>query len=589
MAMDAITSQVIRQYLETVSIEMSTTIERTSVHPLFNETHDYSTGVFYADGDEVDLVARSTAIPVHIFASLMSVRHMLDGYASDLHDGDVVILNDPYYGGTHSADWTVMRCVELEGGGMLFPSVRGHMADCGGSSPGGYNPSAREVWQEAFRLAPIKLVERGKRRLDIQRLILANTRIPDVLEGDLDAMVAACEVATNRITELVAKYGVESVRTGVADSLDYSERRIRAEVSKWPDGTYVGTALLDHDSAGSRDIKVVSTLTVSGSDLIFDFDGSASQTPGFINSPWANTASYVYSALCAAIPDDIPVNSGLFRAVTVEAPLGTVVNPIQPAAVMATTGRIGGEIGTAVMKSLEYVAPERVGAIAFGGSLCTSFGHDPRYDEFYVTIEYGNNLAAAGASHGVDGWGGWPTPFSTLVFNTIEMMEIQFPFLYHEYEFTTDTAAAGQWRGLPAFSMVREARWDDQFVNLIIEGVRNRAPGWVGGSESGENRMWIARGDQPAVPVIESATRLEMAAGDRLQSLRFGGGGWGDALTRDPEAVRTDVIDEIYSIPAAERLFGVVIVPSTSLVDVDATNRLRESMRLVAQPEVQNV
>lgn len=581
--MDKIRDQVIRQRIETIAQEMGVTVERTSVHPLFNETHDYSTGVFYSPGGSApgahpELVARSTAIPVHIFAALLSVECMLSLYGDDLAEGDIVILNDPYYGGTHSADWTVMTCVELDNGDRLFPSVRGHMADCGGCSPGGYNPDAREVWQEAFRLAPIKLVERGRRRHDIEQLLLANTRIPGVLTGDLDAMIGACEIAAQRLGQLVEKYGAAAVTSGIQESLDYAERRFRAEISQWPDGGYRGEAVLDHDSAGSRDITIRSTLTVQGSDLVIDLSGSDSQTPGFINSPLGNTASYVYSALCAVLPDDIPINSGLFRPVRITVPEGSVANPVPPAAVMATTGRIGGEIGTAVMKCLEWVVPERVGAIAFGGTLCTSFGRDPRYDEYYVTIEYGSNLASAGASHGVDGWGGWPTPFATLVFNTIEMMETQFPFLYHEYEFTTDTAAPGQWRGLPAFSMIREARWDGQFVNVIVEGVRNRAPGWAGGHDSGPNEIWLRHGGVDTRRVDEACSRVEMAAGERLRSLRFGGGGWGDPLQRAPEAVLADVLDGVYSETVARSEFGVVLHLAEEGIDTLATENLRARM-----------
>lgn len=582
MAADQITAQVVREYLESVSTEMSRIMERTAVHPLFSECHDYSTGVFYYGSGEVTLMARATAIPVHIFASVLSVEALLAFFRDDLHEGDVVILNDPYFGGTHSADWTVMKPIFLSTGGMLFPSVRAHMADSGGPLPANYNPLARDVWQEAFRISPIKIVERGRIREDVRELLLANTRIPEVLEGDLRAMIAACDVAEERIKQLLRKYGEAVVESSVAIALDYAERRFRAEIASWPDGEYVGVAHLDHDSAGNHDIEVRTTLVVDGSSLHFDFSGSSPQSPGFINSPFGNTASWAYTALCAVISEDIPINSGIFRAVTMYAPEGTIVNPLPPSPVMATTGRIGSEIGVSVMKALEQIVPEAAGNVGFGGTLCTTYGWDDRYEEFFVTIEYGSNLTSASAAKGTDGWGGWPAPFSTLVFNNIEMLEIQFPFLYHQYEYTTDTAAPGEWRGVPAFAMKREAR-SEQYVNSLVVGVRHRTPGWVGGAEGIPNRIVLDYGGPEERPVEEAVTRVRIPPGHFIASLKSGGGGWGDPFARDPARVRDDVLDEIYTVGFVEREFGVVIDPATMEVDAAATAERRARARAPRQ------
>ena len=566
---DPITAQVVREYLESVSTQMSRVVERTAVHPLFNECHDYSTGVFH-HRDEVSLVARATAIPVHIFASLKSVEAMLDLYGDTLVDGDVVLLNDPYLGGTHNADLTVMKPVFLEGGGLLCAAIRAHMADSGGALAGNYNPDAREVWQEAFRIPPVKIVEAGELREDLWAALLANTRIPDVFDGDLRAMMAACDIGEQRIRELCERYGDGVVEACVDETFAYSERRFRAEVATWPEGRHTGVMRLDHDAAGNRDIVVQATVDVAEDGLTIDFEGSSPQTPGFVNSPLGNTASWVYVALCAILGDDIPINSGLFRVVDIRAPLGSVVNPISPAPVMSSTGRTGSEVGTSVMKALEQIVPERCGNVAYGGSLCTTYGVDPRYDEFFVTIEYGSNLVSASGAHGTDGWGGWPTPFSTLVFNTIEMLEIQFPYRYHRYEYTTDSAAPGRWRGVPGFAMEREAV-SDQHVNAIVVGERHVAPGWAGGDPGFPNRIWLEDGDGDHHLIEERVTRAEIPAGRRMSSLRSGGGGFGPAFQRDPEAVLADVLDEIYTVAAVERAFGVVIDAETLQVDPEAT------------------
>ncbi|MFN8204824.1 MAG: hydantoinase B/oxoprolinase family protein [Solirubrobacteraceae bacterium] len=568
-AVDPITAQVVRESMESVSTEMSRVVERTAVHPLFNECHDYSTGVFH-HRESVSLVARATAIPVHIFASLKSVEAMLERHGSTLVDGDVVLLNDPYLGGTHNADLTVMKPVFLEGGGLLCPAVRAHMADSGGALAGNYNPDAREVWQEAFRIPPVKIVEAGELREDVRAAILANTRIPEVFDGDLRAMMAACDIGEQRIRELCERYGDAVVEACVDEAFAYSERRFRAEVATWPNGRRTGVMRLDHDAAGNRDIVVQATVEVSDDGLVIDFEGSSPQTPGFVNSPLGNTASWVYVAICATLGDDIPINSGLFRVVDIRAPLGSVVNPISPAPVMSSTGRTGSEVGTSVMKALEQIVPERCGNVAYGGTLCTTYGVDPRYDEFFVTIEYGSNLVSASGAHGTDGWGGWPTPFSTLVFNTIEMLEIQFPYRYHRYEYTTDTAAPGRWRGVPGFAMEREAV-SDQYVNAIVVGARNVAPGWAGGDPGFPNRIWLRAGDPDEELIDERVTRAPIAAGQRMASLRSGGGGFGPAFERDPRAVLDDVLDEIYTIAVAEQAFGVVIDPATLEIDEEAT------------------
>jgi N-methylhydantoinase B len=578
---DPITAQVVREYLESVSKEMSSVVERTAVHPLFNECHDYSTGVFHRR-EQVSLVARATAIPVHIFASLKSVEAMLEYFGDSLVDGDVVILNDPFFGGTHNADWTVMKPIFLEGGGILCPAIRAHMADSGGPVAGNYNPDAREVWQEAFRIPPVKIVEAGTLRADVRATILANSRIPETLDGDLRAMMAAVEIGEQRIRELCQRYGDRVVEACVDEALDYSERRFRAEIANWPRGRTLGIWHLDHDSAGTHDIRIHAAVEVSDAGLTIDFEGTSPQTPGFVNSTEGNTASWVYTALCAALSDDIPINSGLFRVVDIRTPLGSVVNPIPPAATMSATGRIGSEVGLATMKALEQIVPDRCGNVSYGGSLCTTYGVDPRYDEFFVTLEYGSNLVSASGAYGTDGWGGWPTPFSTLVFNTIEMLEIQFPYRYHRYEYTTDTAAAGRWRGVPAFAMEREAV-TEQHINAILVGVRHVAPGWAGGEPGIPNRITLAPGTPDERPVVETVTRSRLKAGQMMTSLRSGGGGFGDPLERDPAAVRADVLDEIYTAEGARRAYAVVLDPATAEIDAEATRALRAERRKAAR------
>ncbi len=575
---DRITALVVKDSLEAISEEMSKTVERTAVHPLFNEVHDYSTGVFFYDGRNVRLVARATAIPVHIFASILSVEALMNTFRDDLHEGDIVMLNDPYYGGTHHADWTVMKPVFFEGKPVLFPSVRAHMADFGGPVAGGYNPEAKDIWQEALRIPPIKLFEKGVPRQDILEWILANSRIPNVLRGDLAAMFGACNLAEQRVKALFAKYGGEVVNESIEYVLDYAEKRFRTEVAKWPDGTYEGTATLDHDSQGNHDLLVKAAVTIDGSDLSVDFSGSSPETAGFVNSPFGNTASWVFTALCSMLPEDIPVNSGVFRAVKISAPEGTVVNPLPPAPCMFSTVVIGGDVATATMRALSQAVPEKAGAVSLNYCLCTTYGHDSRYNSMFVTIEYGNTLVAASGTHGCDGWGGWPAPMCGLIYSTVEMSEIQFPFRYHQYEYVSDTAAPGQWRGVPGFAMKRESVRDTSILNVALTGVRHTSPGFAGGKNGASSRYVLNWGTEHEEEILESAANRPSPPGTIIATFKGGGGGWGEPFTRDPHKVLDDVLDEHVSVEQAEKQYGVVIDPISFKLDMEETIRRRARM-----------
>ena len=581
-SIDRITAQVVRDSFEYISEEMSRVVERSAVHPLFQEVHDYSTGVFYYDGDEVSLIARATAMPVHIFASVESINALVAAFGDDIHEGDVFLLNDPYQGGSHQADWTMMKPVFLDDGSMVIPSVRAHMSDFGGVAPGGYYPDARNVWQEGYRIAPVRLYERGVLREDLWDLILGNSRLTETLRGDVKAIVGGCNVGARRAASLIAKYGSTLVKAGIDSSMDYAARRFSEEVRSWPDGTYFGESVLDHDSAGTYDVTVRAAVTVDGDRLSVDLEGTDPQTPGYINSVYGNTASWVYIAIYATMPEDVPVNSGLFRQVEIKAPKGSVVNPLPPAPVMFSTVTIGGDIGEAVMKALEKIHPERAGNVGLGYNACTAYGWDSRYgDQMYFTIEYGNTLVADGGAYGKDGWGGWSAPMSKLIFATVETQELQFPFLYEQYEYLDDSCAPGRWRGAPAFAMRRTLVGDHPgFVNVTVENNRHPLQGYAGGDAATPSYAVLRPGTPEEQHITESVTLEKFEPGDVIYTVKGAGGGWGPARERDPQAVLEDVLDGYVSREQAAATYGVVIAPGPGgalAVDQAATATLRDA------------
>jgi len=580
MAVDVIFGEIVREYFESVAREMNTTMDNTSLSPIFSETHDCSAGLFAYNGTDVSLIARANAEPVHIFASVHSVEGLLRYYRNDLADGDIVMVNDPYFHGSHIPDWTIVKPVFYNNKPVFFPGIRAHMVEVGGPQAGGYNAAARDVWQEGFRLAPIKLFERGELRRDYLELLRANNRQPEIMEGDVNAMLGACRVAERRVREIIDKYGFDEVLEAVNYSLDYSERRLRSEIAKWPDGDFHGRSILDFDFAHTRDINVDCAIHVRGNSVEVDFDGTHPQTAGYVNSRPGNTGSWVYSAF-SAVFDDIPINSGFFRPIALNMPEGTVINSVSPAPVGNSTICIGNDIGQATIKALEEIVPERVGAATLDLVVDAFYGLDTRRADapFYVSFEYWATPVSSGAAYGTDGWGAWSTPHCSLKMPTIELTEVQYPIMYLRAEYVTDTAAPGRWRGTPAVQTVRKNPDGVTVTHGInIQGCRNTLQGFAGGGSGAGNWAITDWGGLRETRVDELAMNYVSGPGELILYQSGGGGGWGPAHDREPEAVRQDVLNELVSIDGAREHYGVVLNEQTLEILQQETEKLRQRL-----------
>jgi N-methylhydantoinase B len=579
-AIDPITAEIVRNYMESTAAEIVKTMVRTSVNPIFNEAHDCSAGVFYYDGETASIIARADAVPVHIYGALSSVQECLDFFHGDLSQGDIIIVCDPYYGGTHLGDYTVVVPVFYEGQPVFFPAVRAHTLDQGGAIPGGFNVAAREVFHEGFRFSPMKLYEKGELRREVWDMVLTNNRLPDILEADIGAMIGGCRIGEDRIRRLCDKYGVDTVRDSVHWVFDYSEQMFRDEIRRWPDGTYRANSILDTDFTGREDIEIQVALTIEGDDIVIDFEGTSEQSEGIINSVPPNTLSYIYAAFSALCPD-IPINSGFFRPLSARLPEGSVVNPRPPAAAAYATICIGCDIGEAVMKACEQFAPERVGTISIDLVISWTYGVDARSNQFFIQYDYHPTATSSGATKGTDGWGAWAAQFCALKLASLEMTEIQYPCLYRAAEYTTDSAAPGQWRGSPGYVCDREPHHGAGALlhQIWVQGLRHPLSGYQGARGGAGNYavMRPGREDESVVTVIA----FEDAGfdGDRYVWFSCGGGGWGDPLDRDPAKVREDVLDEYVSIEGALHDYGVVIDSDTSELDAAATERERARLR----------
>jgi len=578
---DSITAEIVRGYLLSVTEEMNDIISMTAMSPVFNEGHDYSTAIFAMQDREIDLVALTIALPEHIFASKASVEEMMRVFGADRWSrGDVGLVNDPYHGGSHLPDMTVAMPVFAGDRPLLFPVVRAHQLDVGGPVAAFKNVMARDIWQEGFRIYPIKVFEAGERRDDVWRMLVANTRLPTDVDNDLSAIIGACRVASERLEALLAKYGATAVEESLQLMLANTERQFREHVTAWPDGEYDGVSLVDSDWAGTVDIDIRAKVTVKGDSLAVDFTGTHEQCPGIVNSPPGNSMSWVYIPFTTLFPD-IPVNSGLFRAIDVVLPEGTVVNPIPPVPTGQSTTSCGENIGDAVMKAIEKIAPERTAFCGIDLCFLYQWGIDRRYGTFYLGLDYLASAVCAGGAYGADGWGAYAATHSGLRLATVEVTELQYPFQYLELDYITDSGAPGRWRGVPGCKMVRKNTEDamgDARVNILVCGSRHPASGFAGGS-AGVGNYFVIDPDTPNETKVETfAFRVPSPPGQVVISRKGGGGGWGNPLDRDPDAVLADVLDEYVSIEGARRDYGVVIDPAPLAIDEAATTALRSSL-----------
>jgi N-methylhydantoinase B len=571
---DPITAEVIRCGLHTIANEMGDTMIRTATTPTFSESHDFSTSIFDARGR---IIALADALPIHMGASKFSVTAALEAFGDDLHPGDIIVVNDPYHGGSHLPDWTLMTPIFSEGRLVFFPVTRAHQGDTGGTVPGGYNPAATDIWQEGLRLPPIKICDRGTPRDDIIKMLQINNREPTFL-GDLKAMMGSVRVGERRLEQMLEKYGLETVLDCLEYMIGYTERRFRAEIREWPDGVYEGEAYLEHDCQGVLDITIRATVTVAGDSLKIDFTGSDPQTPGFINSSLPNSYSYLFLTLSSMIDDGIPRNEGLFLPVEVVLPEGTVVNPRPPAPCTACTLHAGGEVGEALAFALEKAIPQKayVQNIKLGMPLVT-YGNNPYTGEFYVDQ---NVVMAAGwcnGAYGVDGWGALSPFFGAMTMATGELHDMLYPVQTVGREYITDSGGPGRWRG-GLGSSVGTMALAPMFLHTYLIGTKYPMRGFHGGMDGAPNRIVIRAGTPAETDVAHTAFEEPLSAGHVAIAHMGGGGGWGDPLERDPAAVLEDVLDEYVSLEGARRDYGVVIDEERMRVDQGATERLRSEM-----------
>ena len=537
-AVDPVALEVLRNACVAVAEEMNATLVRTAYSPNVTERRDCSTALFDADGE---MIAQAETMPVHLGAMPFSVAAAVDAF--DLGPGDSVLLNDPYRGGAHLPDLTLVTPVFADGELVAYAANRAHHADIGGARAGSVAADSTEIYQEGLRIPPVKLHEGGETNEAVVDLLLANVRTPDERRGDLRAQEAANETGRERFLDLVDRYGADTLRAALDAIKDYSERRMRAEIAALPDGTYRFADALDDDGRGNRNLPVEVAVAVSGDSVRVDFDGTAPQTEGPINAVFAVTASATYYAVRCVTDPDIPPNEGCYRPVDIDAPEGTIVNPTLPAAVVGGNLETSQRVTDVVLGALAGAAPES--AVAAGqGTMnnVTVGGIDPRDDSPYAFYE--TEGGGFGGRAGLDGMDAVHVHMSNTMNTPAEVLETAYPLRVRRYELRPDSGGAGEFRGGLGLRRDIEIRGDRATVSLLAERHESQPYGLVGGDPGASGAAFLlsdgSNSDADAERLPAKVVR-ELDAGEVLSVRTPGGGGYGDPADRDESTIWRDL------------------------------------------------
>jgi len=521
MKIDPATLEVFNHRLSAIAEEMGVVLCRSAFSPNIKERRDYSCALFDRAGE---MVAQAAHIPVHLGSTPLSVKAAIG--AIPMRPGDVVMLNDPYAGGTHLPDLTLVAPIFLAGDKALFGYVanRAHHADIGGSSPGSM-PLATEIYQEGLRLPPVRLMTAGDMNDDILRLFIANTRVADERRGDLLAQVAALRVGQERVGSLVQRSGRNATAQAMAALQEYSARLMSAALRRLHPGTYEAEDWMDDDGMGTRRIPIRVAIRLRGGRALVDFAGTAAQVAGGINANEAVTLAAVLYVFQCLSGTGIPANGGLMRPIRVIAPLGTLVNARFPAAVAGGNVETSQRIVDVMLRALGGAAPGRVPAASNGSMNNIAIGgFDPiRQREFayYETVAGGAGAGALG-----DGASGVQTHMTNTLNTPVEALEAAYPLRVTRYALRRRSGGEGKHRG--GDGIVREIEaLASTHVTLLTERRYIPPYGMAGGrnGKTGRNTL-VTAGGRRATP-LPAKSSFQIAAGDRVRIETPGGGGWG--------------------------------------------------------------
>jgi N-methylhydantoinase B len=569
---DPITLELFKNAIFSIADEMALTVFRTTYSGVLKDNMDYSTGFADAEGR---LAAQGLTLPGHLGSVPTAMAAIMRHFGNGIAEGDVFIMNDPFDGGMHLPDIFIIKPLFHAGERLAFACTVCHHCDVGGRVAGSNASDSTEIYAEGLRIAPMKLYAAGKPNETILTFIEKNVRLPVQLFGDLRAQLAACHIAETQFAELIARYGAQATKVLLEATIEHAERLTRAALGALPDGEWSFEDFIDDDGIDyGKPIRLFVTIRKRGGHMVVDWTGTNPQVKGAINNTLSFTKAASYTAVRSVLPPDIPNNEGVFRAIEVICPPGTVGNAVLPAA-CAARGLTGFRMTDCMFGALAMMLPDKVKAAGDGGNTGISIGGYDRERRPFVYVDF--TCGAWGARPWADGLDGNSHMFANMASHSVEVTEAEQPISLLAYEFVPDKAGAGKYRGGVPFR--RDYRFNETEGVLQVRSDRrdHRPFGLYGGSPGAPSENYLNPAQENRI--LPGKFTMTVKKGDVFRHVLAGAGGWGDPLERDPAAVLWDVRNELLSPQKAAADYGVVIDPTAWAVDPAATAERRARLR----------
>ena len=542
MSIDPITLSVIQAGLQQVCDEMDLSFSRAAFSPVIAEANDRSDGIYAAE-DGALIAQGAGGLPVFVGTMQYSTRKLIEmiaaGTVAKPKPDDIYIVNDPYLGGTHLMDVRFARPFYRNGEIYCWLSNTGHWPDTGGAVPGGFSASATSVEQEGLRLPPVRLFKKGVLDQEIYSIICSNIRVADQRIGDVKAQAAALMVGEDRLNALLDRYGDDVVKAAIAELRVRSDTQMQALIEEIPDGNYSSTAWIDSDGVVNEPLEIRLKIKKTTGHLQFDFSESSPPCMGPMNSVLATTLSSVYLAMRHIFPE-VPISAGAFTPLEILQPKGTFLDAEYPRPVSGCAAEVSQRIAEAVFAALVEALPHRVTAAPAGTSGNFALGgFDPETGRDFVMYQlsgggYGGNADHDGLANGCSTIGISKAP-------PVEIMEQNFPVLYHRYALREGSGGAGQHRGGLGLDYEVELRRGNARASFVMDHGRFGPQGALGGADGAVNEVEVWREGVKYIPEhLSKEQDIPLQAGDRVRVKTPGGGGYGPALERDLDLIKED-------------------------------------------------
>jgi N-methylhydantoinase B len=569
---DPILAVILGKKIEAIAKEMALVLERTARSPLF-QVRDFCTVLL---DEKARILSQEEGLPQLAYAVIYSLRHLMDFFCDDIHDGDVFIQNDPYYGGNQAQDTCIFVPIFVDGELHFWAAAKGHLADLGSAVLGGYNPAATDIWQENFRIPPLRLYSKGEVRTDVWNLLKANTRLPNYVLGDIQASIGSCQTAKVRLSALLETHDLLTLTRHLEFLLDATEERMRAEIAQIPEGTYRSEVVYRCDEGGDpRELTARLAVTVADGRMHLDFAGSSPQDRHYYNCAYGSTFSAVMAVVLMLVDPDIPHNDGVLRCVEVTAPEGSFLNCAFPAPCVQGNFTSSDVAGDSIFRALADAAPDRVCAGWSRGESHNIRGVDPRNGEIFFDPPLLSNKGGAGGTDSNDGWSyiGLIACGGGYAAQDYELFEISNPVRVLHHEYWTDSAGPGEYRGGLGIQFRYVLLADE--TDVTVYGEDAHLPfGLFGGMQANRNEYRCVR--PGAAPTrLPPNVAYTFPSGTEIQADNSGGGGYGPSWRRAVESVRKDVVAGFVSIDKARDAYDVIIDTVSHEVDKDATEARR--------------